>query len=215
MPVWFETGIPQSWAWTFLAPYISSCPANSKRLVWQNFPQLTVLNQPNIFRRNATQTGTNETVGFGPIAPSNSNLTTIDTCVGNNVTGFDCSSALSNNRSIPLSYPGRKVYLQWENPGKAVGPNNSYVTSTTAGTPQFAMWVSQLNITYSPLLNITSENGVNAAMTIQPDVSTYEGDPAINGTIFLALTDTNQTYTAFNLSMVNPHVAALAMYQAG
>ncbi|PQE05249.1 putative rds1 protein [Rutstroemia sp. NJR-2017a BVV2] len=215
MPVWFETGIPQSWAWTFLAPYISSCPADSKRLVWQNFPQLTVLNQPNIFRRNASQTGTNETVGFGPIAPSNSNLTQLDTCVGNNVTGFDCSSALSHNRSIPLSYPGRKVYLQWENPGKAVGPNNSYVTSTTAGTPQFAMWVSQLNITYSPLLNVTSENGVNAAMTIQPDVSTYQGDPAVNGTMFLALTDTNQTYTAFNLSMVNPHVAALAMYQAG
>lgn len=29
MPVWFETGIPQSWAWTYLAPYISSCPANT------------------------------------------------------------------------------------------------------------------------------------------------------------------------------------------
>lgn len=30
MPVWFEAGIPQSWAWTLLAPYISECPANSK-----------------------------------------------------------------------------------------------------------------------------------------------------------------------------------------
>lgn len=31
MPVWFETGIPQSWAWTLLAPYISSCPANQSK----------------------------------------------------------------------------------------------------------------------------------------------------------------------------------------
>jgi len=53
-------------------------------------------------------------------------------------------------------------------------------------------------------------------MTIQPDVSTYEGDPAINGTMFIALTDTNITYTSFNLSMVNPHVAAGPfLYQAG
>ncbi|TGO11654.1 hypothetical protein BPAE_0910g00010 [Botrytis paeoniae] len=215
MPVWFETGIPQSWAWTLLAPYISSCPADSKRLVWQNFPQLTILNQPNIARRNATQTGFNETAGFGPAAPSDSKLAPIDSCVGNNVTGFDCSASISQNRSIPLSYPGREVYLQWDNPGQAIGPNNSYVTSTSAGTPSWAMWVSQLNVTYSPLMNVSSANGVNYAMTIQPDVSTYEGDPAINGTMFLALTDTNQTYTAFNLSNVNPHVAALAMYQAG
>ncbi|ESZ91568.1 hypothetical protein SBOR_8038 [Sclerotinia borealis F-4128] len=215
MPVWFETGIPQSWAWTLLAPYISSCPSDSKRLVWQNFPRLIVLNQPNIARRNATQTGFNETVGFGAAAPSKSNLTQIDSCIGNNVTGFDCSASVSQNRSIPLSYPGREVFLQWDNPGQAVGPNNSYVTSTGAGAPEFAMWVSQLNVTYSPLMNVSSANGVNYGMTIQPDVSTYEGDPAINGTMFLALTDTNHVYTAFNLSNVNPHVVALAMYQAG
>lgn len=33
--------------------------------------------------------------------------------------------------------------------------------------------------------------------------------------MFIALTDTDQVYSAFNLSNVNPHVAALAMYQAG
>merc|ERR1711964_952649 len=125
MPVWFETGIPQSWAWTLLAPYISSCPANSKRLVWQNFPALTALNQPNSARRNATQTGFNETTGFGPAAPS-SDPPADESCVGNNVTGFDCTAAISQNRSIPLSYPGRQVFLEWDNPGQAVGPNNSY-----------------------------------------------------------------------------------------
>ncbi|PMD53283.1 uncharacterized protein K444DRAFT_172335 [Hyaloscypha bicolor E] len=215
MPVWFETGIPQSWAWTLLAPYISECPANSKRLVWQNFPALHVLNQPNSARRNATQTGFNETTGFGPAAPS-SDPPANETCVGYNVTGFDCSASVSQNRSVPLSYPGREVFLSWENPGKAVGPNNSYITATSAGPPEFVLWVSQLNITYSPLTNITARNGMNYGQTIQPDVSTYEGDPAINGTMFIALTDTNTSYTAFNLSNVNPHVAAGPfLYQAG
>jgi hypothetical protein len=185
MPVWFETGIPQSWAWTLLAPYISSCPANSKRLAWQNFPGLNVLNQPNSARINASQTGFNETTGFGPAAPS-SDVPPAESCIGNNVTGFDCSAAIAQNRSIPLSYPGRAVYLEWENPGKAVGPNNSYVTSTSAGTPEFVLWVSQLNATYSPLLNHTTKNGLNYGMTYQPDVSTYEGDPAINGMLSLA-----------------------------
>lgn len=219
MPVWFEVGIPQSWAWTLLAPYISSCPANSKRLAWQNFPALKVLNQPNSARRNATQTGRNETTGFGPAAPG-SDVPAAESCIGHNVTGFDCSAAISQNRSIPLSFAGRKIYLEWENPGKPVGPNNSYVTSTSAGTPQFVIWVSQLNATYSALTNISTttvgNTTVNTGMTIQPDVATYEGDPAINGTMFIALTDANITYTAFNLSNVNPHVVAGPfLYQAG
>lgn len=180
MPVWFETGIPQSWAWTLIAPYISSCPENAKRLAWQNFPALTVLNQPNTSRRNATQTGNNETVGWGPAAPSK-DVPINQSCITNNVTGYDCSAAISQNRSIPLSYPGRQLLLQWENPGKAVGPNNSYTTSTRASTPKYVLWVTQLNTTYSPLTNIESKNGTNTGQTIQPDLSTYEGDLAVNG----------------------------------
>ena len=215
MPVWFETGIPQSWQWTLFAPYISSCPADSKRLAWQNFPALTVLNQPNSARWNATQIGFNETAGFGPAAPSK-DVPQAESCVGLNVTGFDCSASISQNRSIPLSYPGREVFLEWENPGKAVGPNNSYVTSTTAGPAQFVLWVSQLNITYSPITNISTANGMNYGQTIQPDVSTYVGDPAINGTMFIALTENDLPYTPFNLSNVNPYVVAGPfLYQAG
>lgn len=53
-------------------------------------------------------------------------------------------------------------------------------------------------------------------MTIQPNVSTYAGDPAINGTMFVALTDLNLYVTPYNISKVNPHVAAgPALYQAG
>ena len=231
MPVWFETGIPQSWAWTYLAPYISSCPPNSKRLAWQNFPELRILNQPNINRWNANATGFNETVGFGPAAPSRE-AADGDSCNNREEEGYNCDAAISNNRSIPLSYPGRDIFLQWEAPGKQVGPNNSYVTSTLAGEPKFACFVSQLNVTYAPLTNVSMGNGsVMTANVRQPgqysnskpkpgtnfflDVQTFEGDPAINGTVFIALTDNDQVYTPFNLSMINPHVAALGLYHAG
>lgn len=222
MPVWFETGIPQSWQWTLLAPYISSCPANSKRLAWQNFPALTVLNQPNSAKRNATQGDQfNQTTGFGPAAPS----TDLPPYTSNSCTNTDgatdgdlCTASISQNRTIPLSYPGRELFLTWDNPGLPVGPNNSYVTSTSAQTNGclYMIWVSQLNITYSPLYNVSELEGRNYAQTRQPDVSTHEGDPAINGTMFVALTDSESPYTAFNLSMVNPHVVAGPfLYQSG
>lgn len=47
MPVYFEPGVPQSFAWTLLAPYIVGCPDDTPRLVWQNFPALNVTNNPN------------------------------------------------------------------------------------------------------------------------------------------------------------------------
>ncbi|GAA6059441.1 hypothetical protein JCM10212_005380 [Sporobolomyces blumeae] len=45
-PEWFETGLPQSYAWTMLSPYIKSCPSTNPRIEWQNFPALKILNQP-------------------------------------------------------------------------------------------------------------------------------------------------------------------------
>ena len=212
-PVWFEAGIPQSWAWTLLAPYISSCPANQTRLAWQNFPALTVLNQPNAARINANRTLFNETVGSTASAPLNEKkVPQADACANNGIVGQDCGPAITRNRSEPLSFPGRQVFFQWEAPGQAVGPNNSYITATSAGAPQFVAWVTQLNLTYSAL----TLTGPNTGSTFQPDVSTYAGDPAINGTMFVALTDANITLTPFNLSMINPHVVAgPALYQAG
>ncbi|KAL9108113.1 MAG: hypothetical protein Q9227_007089 [Pyrenula ochraceoflavens] len=216
MPVWFETGIPQSWAWTLLAPYISSCPANQTRLAWQNFPALRVLNQPNPARSDASQTGTNETVdepnGSAGTLSSSAISSDSQRCLNSNTVGESCSPAITHNRSIPLSYPGRTVYFSWDAPGNAVGPNNSYVTSTSAGAPQFVAWATQLNLTYSELTNVSGNTG----QTVQPDVSTYEGDPAINGTMFVALVDQMLPLTPFNLSMINPHVVAgPALYQAG
>lgn len=210
MPVWFECGIPQSWAWTLLAPYISSCPEGTKQLIWQNFPALHVLNQPNPARVDGSDVW-GETRGDAANTLSTDGVEAKDMCVNAPGVGESCAPGITRNRTMPLSYPGREVFLQWDEPGAAVGPNDSYVTSTSASTPKFALWVTQLNATYSPLLNVSG----GSAYTIQPNVSTYEGDPAINGTMFLALTDLDLYVTPFNLTMVNPHVYALALYQAG
>ena len=212
MPVWFEVGIPQSWGWTLLAPYISSCPENQTRLAWQNFPALTVVNQPNPARINANRTGPGETIGDTAAAALNSTVPAEDACAGATVVGESCAPGITRNRSIPLSFAGRQVFFEWEMPGHPVGPNNSYVTATAAGAPQYVVWVSQLNVTYSAL-TVTEPN---KGFTFQPNTSTYQGDPAVNGTMFVALTDNDQVYTAFNLSQINPHVVAgPALYQSG
>lgn len=210
MPVWFEVGIPQSWAWTLLAPYISSCPAGQTRLVWQNYPALRVLNQPNAARIHGSYAW-NETRGDYAGTLSTADLSPADACVNASAVGENCAPAITHNRTSPLSYAGREVFLEWDDPGQFVGPNNSYVTATSAGAPKFAAWVSQLNVTYSPLLNISG----NSAYTIQPNMSTFEGDPGINGTMFLLITDRDLPVTPFNISQVNPFVNALTMYQAG
>lgn len=209
-PEWFQVGVPQSWAWTLLAPFISSCPENQTRLVWQNFPALHILNQPNPARINGADAW-NETRDNYVNTLSTDDISDEDNCLNSDKVGVNCRPAITHNRSEPLSYPGRQVFLEWEDPGKPVGPNNSYITDTTAGPPQFAAWVSQLNVTYTPLQEIHG----NSAWTIQPNMSTFDGDPAVNGTIFLALTDMDLYVTPYNLTQLNPHVNAVALYQAG
>ena len=213
MPVWFEAGIPQSWAWTFMAPYISSCPENTTRLAWQNFPALHVANQANINRWSPNDTAFWERVDNRTSSPA-----TIpdqeDSCINTNTTGFSCGPAIAHNRSEPLSFPGKKVFLEWDAPGQPVGPNNSYVTSKggVAGDPQYVAWAAQLNLTYTPLVT----TGPNSGYTFQPNASVYEnGQQIVNGTMFIALTDSDMYLTPFNLSMINPHVVALGVYQAG
>lgn len=212
MPVWFETGIPQSWAWTFLAPYISTCPAGTTRLAWQNFPALHVVNQANINRFSPNNTADWERVGNRTSDPAISTIPQDEQCLPLNETGIDCAPAIASNRSQPLSFPGKKIRFVWEDPGMAIGPNNSYVTDTTAGEPQFVAWVAQLNLTYTPL----TKTGPNEGYTYQPAGDIYEnGAPIVNGTMFVALTDSDPYLTPFNLTMINPHVAALGVFQAG
>ncbi|GAB7348851.1 hypothetical protein MBLNU459_g7556t1 [Dothideomycetes sp. NU459] len=213
MPVWFETGIPQSWAWTFLAPYISSCPENTTRVAWQNFPTLHIINQPNINRFSPNDTTPNEVTGKRASDPSLSTIPEDESCINLNITGYGCGPAISRNRSEPLSFPGKLVNLTWDEPGLPIGPNNSYVTAVNpvAGAPQYVAWAAQLNLTYTPLIT----TGPNTGYTYQPAEEVYMGDGIVNGTMFIALTDTDMFLTPFNLSMINPHVVALGLYQAG
>ncbi|KAL2255546.1 hypothetical protein VTK26DRAFT_3156 [Humicola hyalothermophila] len=211
-PEWFTIGIPQSWAWSLLAPYISACPANQTRLVWQNFPSLYILNQPNPARVNGSDVWRETTGGYtNTLSTADIDDPACEACANSSEVGVDCSPAISRNRSEPLSYPGRQVFLEWDDPGLPVGPNNSYVTDTQAGAPAFAAWVSQLNVTYTPLQDVRG----NSAWTVQPGAETFEGDPQVNGTIFLLLTDLDLFVTPFNVSLLNPHVRAVAIYQAG
>jgi hypothetical protein len=208
MPVYFETGIPQSWSWSLLAPYISSCPANTTRLAWQNFPVLHIVNQPNINRWSANDTADNEVTGERAADPSISTIPVEESCENLNVTGYGCGPAISRNRSEPLSFPGKQVNFTWDAPGLAVGPNNSYTTSVNpvAGEPMFVAWAAQLNLTYTPLIKTSPNSGY----TYQPAAENYQGGEGIvNGTMFVALTDTDMFLTPFNLSMINPHVIAL------
>ncbi|GAM84215.1 hypothetical protein ANO11243_022080 [Dothideomycetidae sp. 11243] len=213
MTVWFEAGIPQSWGWTYLAPYISSCPENNTRLAWQNFPALHVVNQANPNRFSPNDTAPYERIGNRTSDPAISTIPQNASCVNLNVTGYGCGPAIARNRSEPLSFAGKMVNLTWDVPGQAVGPNNSYVTSVSncSTTPAYVLWVSQLNATYTNL----TVTGANEGYTYQPAGETYEGDPAVNGTMFVALTDADLYVTAFNLSNINPHVVALGIYQAG
>lgn len=161
MPVWFEVGVPQSWAWTLLAPYISSCPENTTRLAWQNFPSLTILDMPNPNKIDP-QTNANISSEVTGGDPSSSEVVHSENyCPNSTVVGEDCSAAITHNRTYPLSYPGRPIYLQWGDVNQTVGPNNSYVTSRSAvaDAPRFAMFVNQLNATYVPLMNLTATSG--------------------------------------------------------
>ena len=185
MPIYFEPAIPQSWAWTLLAPYITGCPDETPRLAWQNFPALIICNDP-----NATATGPN--TAYPP--------------------------SITHNRT-ELSFPGRIIYFSFEKPGKSVGPNHTYITHSSSGPPAFAAWVSQLNLTYTPLQNISETPEGYTASTAQPDgivLPETNTDDVVNGTIFIAITDSDLFLTTHNLSFINPHVVAgPAIYQAG
>ncbi|KAK5651918.1 hypothetical protein OQA88_11577 [Cercophora sp. LCS_1] len=128
VPEWHTPGIPQSWAWTLLAPYIRSSESSPH---WD------------------------ETTGPYANTLSTEDIEDDELCINTGDETLDCYAAISRNRSIPLSYPGRQVFLQWDEPGKLLGPNNSYVTTTNVKGPKFAAWLSQLNVTYTPLLNVS------------------------------------------------------------
>ncbi|WVN90225.1 uncharacterized protein L203_105461 [Cryptococcus depauperatus CBS 7841] len=178
MPVYFETGISQSMAWSLLQHYLVTCPAENPRIEWQIFPNLNVNNDANLL-----------------------------------VDGY--LAAITHNRTS-LTEPGRKVEFSWDMPGQMTSYNNSYNTSiggnVTDHTPKYVAWISQLNATYTEL-NVTSNN---TGFTFQPGGNVFNNtdDGIVNGTMFVALTDSNPYVTPYNLSLLNDIIIAWGEYQA-
>ncbi len=90
--------------------------------------------------------------------------------------------------------------------------NTSVGDNVTTTTPQYAAWISQLNVTYTPL-NIT---GPTTATTIQPGGVVFNNtdDGIVNGTMFIALTQNNPYVTPYNLSLIDSEILAFGLYQA-
>jgi len=158
MPVYFETGISQAMSWSLLSRYIVSCPAANPLIEFPVFPFLSVINEPDLLQ---------------------------DGYLAN----------ITHNRTS-LSAPGDKISLTWEAPGNPVGyynePTSGSVTkgnttlsgkstaqlyNTSVGgnvnstTPSYVAFISQLNVTYSPL----TVTGNNTGTTIQPGGVVYNG----------------------------------------
>jgi hypothetical protein len=124
------------------------------------------------------------------------------------------SQAAINTIQPSLTEANRTVTFSWETPGQNVSANSSYVTSVAneTATPAFVAWISQLNVTYTPL-EITGEG---MGQTYQPGGNVFEGiyDPVVNDTMFVGLTDTDLYVTPYNLSLLNDHLLAFGLYQA-
>ncbi|CAH7669703.1 protein rds1 [Phakopsora pachyrhizi] len=50
--VYHVVGIPQSWAWTLLHPYLKSCPKSNPFVEFDIYPSLRILNNPNPYAIN-------------------------------------------------------------------------------------------------------------------------------------------------------------------
>jgi len=76
-----------------------------------------------------------------------------------------------------------------------------------------------VNSTYTPLTNISETADGYTALTVQPGGPVFpqiSADGVVNGTIFVAITDSNPFLTAHNFSFINAHVVAgPTIYQAG
>ncbi|GAA6003131.1 ferritin-like domain-containing protein [Rhodotorula paludigena] len=171
-PEWFETGLPQSYAWTLLSPYIKSCPPNNPRIEWTRFPLINITNQP---------------YALDGIPGINSNYTLTEGA-------------------------GREITFEWEPLNKTVGYDDLYKTSSVAGDPKFMAFISQYNVTYVPLQNVSN----NSASAIVPNATVFPGigPSQITNSVFVALTDSDIYVTPYNLTLINNATVAVGIYQA-
>ena len=82
-------------------------------------------------------------------------------------------AAITHNRTT-LSKPGDELQLSWSAPGETVSYDGLYNTSIggliNGTTPAFAAFISQLNVTYSPV----TVTGENTGTTVHPEGFLFE-----------------------------------------
>lgn len=79
------------------------------------------------------------------------------------------TAAVPPSRATPLilSPPqATQVYFSWDNRGPPVGPNYSCITASKADKPGYVGWVSQLNLTSTPLTVTGGERGLDVLARI-------------------------------------------------
>ncbi|BGP38585.1 conserved fungal protein [Rhodotorula kratochvilovae] len=145
MPEWFTTGLPQSYAWTLLSPYIKSCPPNNPRIEFTRFPLLNVTNQPY---------------------------------------ALDGRPGINSNYTLTEG-GGRAIHFEWEPLNQTVGYDGLYKTESVAGEPKFLAFISQLNVTYAPIYNVSN----NSAWANVPNGTVFPGEPQVVNTAFISLVD--------------------------
>ncbi|GAA5967119.1 hypothetical protein JCM11641_000446 [Rhodosporidiobolus odoratus] len=174
MPEWFETGIPQSYAWTLLSKYIKSCPPNNPRIEWARYPDLNITNEP-----------------------------------------YALAGTPGINSNYTLTSGNGSIHFTWDKPGKTVGYDGLYTTSTVAGEPKYLAFIDQLNVTYSPIYNVSNSSGVWEAYADIPTGVVYTPQPQVVNSAFVSLVDDNVYLTVYNISAIGNHtVAGPALWQA-
>ena len=221
MPYDFIVGVPQSFLWTLLAPYITSCPSTNPKIEFSNFPALKILSGPDAL--------SNSTGARPAISTVNNTLTKPGRRVKfawedpglpvgwvpiENATDINYNNAGDYNGSTTGVFNGSSI--KSTDSGKGISGKKLYNTSSLAkGPAKYAAWISQLNTTYTPLHDVTSDN---TAWTLQPNTTVFPrtNSTIVNGTAFVALVDEKVPVTSFNLTEINEHVVAgPALYQAG
>ncbi|KNZ60560.1 hypothetical protein VP01_1536g3 [Puccinia sorghi] len=203
MPIYHVPGIPQSWAWTLLHPYLVSCPRTNPYIEFDIFPRLEILNNPDPFQ-----------VDSRPPAITNNRT----------------SLSLPGRRvSFRFEKPGKVVGPNGDyktlSHSKSSRPKFAAWASRKFPASQMHL-MKDYNVTYSKLEDVDEES----ATTIQPSGVIFPGQveyPVINGTMFIVLTDVNpnsliplhplslmlgkQTdlhVTPSNISALNQHIVA-------
>lgn len=72
---------------------------------------------------------------------------------------YEGSKAAVSTNITQLVSPGETIYFSWEDPGKKVGPDLSYTTANSGKKPTHALWLQQLNATYTPITLTGSNSG--------------------------------------------------------